>query len=501
MFAIDRPEVQKFATEKRLDIQVEPNTSKTFIAIEESNDPYPSLYFRTCLEELTRNYLSYTIAAEDSPTLEMEDSKPINTASLRFPSVEQLDSLEVSSSLKTEKDREGGDSEEVGGGGTSTKSRFLRVYHPHASPQISNFRRVPVDYKQIVGDWSCGYTKLLVNIGPKFKVRYNKHVFFEPLFGTVSLYSINKKIDTDITKITESFHFDATPPSLRDSYSKVYKTDLDPEDMEKDHEGQDKEVVESQDINPLSECSRCLFCIPTSILDTHEIFLVVHISKVLSGEPDKALVPYINPDKKSLLGNSSADTQLSHAMASCNRLHRFRQPVGLSAVKVFNSDGCVNKEKVGLVAPVYALKHCCNDYSLKGVLLDLLAEEQSTPTSRPSSHRVLPPKTELDICLTFLNLGTGGDLSAVPIPEGMPSVRTANTFRFLPSQYLTEEAAKDFTWYTELGKDVADLVSVKTMLPLLHPSCSLTDHTISGFRASIDNSIFLYPAALENLPK
>jgi hypothetical protein len=83
----------------------------------------------------------------------------------------------------------------------------------------------------------------------------------------------------------------------------------------------------------------------------------------------------------------------------------------------------------------------------------------------------------------------------------MPSVRTANTFHFLPSQYLTEEAANDYEWYTTLGKDVADLVSVKTMLPLLHPSCTLTDPTMSGFRASIDNSIFLYPAALENLPK
>lgn len=494
MFAIDRPEVQKFATERRLDIRVDPNTSKSHIAIEDSDDPYPSLYFRTCLEELTRNYLCYTVAAEDSPTLEMQDSKPKNTASLRFPSVEQLDALEVSSSKTDGKSCTKEEEKEA-----SNKSRFLCVYHPHASPQLSNFRRVPLDSKQIVGDWSCGYTKLLVNIGPKFKVRYNKHVFFEPLFGSVSLYSINKKIDTDITKITESFHFDATPPSLRDSYGKVYKTDLDPDDCGKDNEGKEKEV-EPQAVNPLSECSRCLFCIPTSILDTHDIFLVVQLSKVLSGEPDKALVPYISPDRKSLMGNSSSDTQLSHAMASCNRLHRFRQPVGLSAVKVFNSDGTVNSEKVGLVAPVYSMKHCCNDYTLKGLLMDLL-EEQTTPSSRPSSHRVLPPKTELDVCLTFLNLGMGGDLSAIPIPEGMPSVRTANTFRFLPSQYLTEDAANDFAWYTELGKDVADLVTVKTMLPMLHPSCTLTDHTMSGFRASIDNSIFLYPAALENLHK
>ena len=89
----------------------------------------------------------------------------------------------------------------------------------------------------------------------------------------------------------------------------------------------------------------------------------------------------------------------------------------------------------------------------------------------------------------------------IPIPECMPSVRTANTFKFIPSQYLTKEASNEFPWYDELGKDIAELVSVKLTLPLLHPSCSLTDDAMSGYRASIDNSMFLYPVSLENMSK
>ena len=478
MYAIDRPEVQKFATEKRLEVKVEANTTKSHLPNDDADNhdhPYPSLYFRTCLEELTRNYISYTIAEEDSPILEVEDCKPPNASSMRFPSVEQLDAIEVSHGEQKE------DS-------STAQARFMQVYHPHAVPQVANFRRVPANTKHIVSDWSCGYSKLLVNVGPKFKIRYNKRVFFEPMFGSMSLYSMNKKIDTDMTKISECFHFDATPQSLRSSYENIYKTDLNPQSQGKD--------VDSQVINPLSDCSRCMFCIPSNIIETHDIYLIVHVSKILTGDPDKALHPYINPDKKSFLGNPSSDTLLKDSIVNCNRLHRFRQSVGVCAVKVFDSDGSVNKEKVGMVAPIYPLRNSCSDVSLKHLIQEIHAEEKNA-----SPNRLPISTTELDMCLTLLNLGEGGDLSSIPVPEGMPCVRTANIFRFLPSQYLTEASANDYKWHSELGKEVADLISVKTVLPLLHPSCRLSDSVLSGFRANIDNSLFLYPSAIENIAK
>ena len=45
-----------------------------------------------------------------------------------------------------------------------------------------------------------------------------------------------------------------------------------------------------------------------SILETHDIYVVVKLSKVLSGDPDKSLMPYISPDKKSFMGSSSPET-------------------------------------------------------------------------------------------------------------------------------------------------------------------------------------------------
>ena len=494
----DRPEVLKFAVEKRLNVEVEANTCKSFVSNEEVGDPYPSLYFRTCLEELTRNYISFTVAAEDSATMEVEDCKPKNAASLRFPAVWQLDNIETSQSdTKVER------SEEESEGRISDTSRFMRVYHPNSFPFKSNFRKVPSSNKDLLGDWTCGHTKVLLNIGPSFKVRYNKHVFFEPIFGSVCLYSMNKKIDTDITKITESFHFDATPPSLRDSCRKVYKTDLHPEevhhgDTKSEHGGDD----DQQDINPHSECSRCLFCVPTNVLETHDIFVVVQLTKVLTGDPDKALLPYTSPDKKNFLGNSSTDIDTNNAIKSCNRLHRFRQPVGLSVVKMFEEDGSiVGEKKGGHVAPVYSTKYCANESTLKLIIQDMQVDDGGNSSGRPNSHRVLPPRAELDVSLTMVNLGPGGDLSSIDIPEGMPHVPIADKFHFLPSQYLTEAAANDFRWHTELGPSIADLISVRTVLPLLHPACALADPTMSGFRASVDNSLFLYPSSLEHLPK
>ena len=244
MFAIDRPEVIKFKTEGRLGLREEQNPTKSHVSTGVTA-PYPSLYFRTCLEELTRNYISYTVAADDAPILEMEDSKPKVSKHLRFPSVQLLDAMEpeeVNYDSKEDNHR--------------LRSRFLQAYHPHAPPLSSTFRRVPSVNKHVVGDWCCGYTKLLIDVGPHFKVRINRHTMFEPLFGSVSLYSLNRKVESDFAKITETFYFDATPPSVRDDFVTVYTTDLAP--VAPEREGTRKGMkLKKQKIHPLSDCSRC----------------------------------------------------------------------------------------------------------------------------------------------------------------------------------------------------------------------------------------------------
>ncbi len=91
--------------------------------------------------------------------------------------------------------------------------------------------------------------------------------------------------------------------------------------------------------------------------------------------------------------------------------------------------------------------------------------------------------------------------SSIPIPDEMPRVKTATNFHFIPSQFLTEEAADDLDWFTSLGsKEVADLVAVRSVLPLPFPR-GLKDDVVSGFRSSVDNSLFVYPVLLENFPK
>jgi len=46
-----------------------------------------------------------------------------------------------------------------------------------------------------------------------------KQKCFEPIYGSVAVYSM---VDDDLYRITESFHFDATPKTVRQQYAGCY---------------------------------------------------------------------------------------------------------------------------------------------------------------------------------------------------------------------------------------------------------------------------------------
>jgi len=466
-YAIDKPEIQ--AMERQLQVDTVERVSNYVGNI--GSDHAPSYYVQTSLEEFSRNYHTVSVAPSMPPVLDTIDYHANNAAHLRFPEVEETDTFEEFPQLTK--------------GGLYDQSRFLQNYHPHSSPQQSTFRRVPVGNKHLVDNCAYGYTKLLVSIGPKEKIRYGKHHIMEPIFGTACLYSMSSR-DGELTKITETFNFDATPQSMRSRFKSVYRAHF------LDEEGIIRSEADPLHINPIHETSKCLFSFPTELLAT-DIYLVIELSKVLTGEPDKALLPYIHPDKKSLF----ATDQSFSITDTCRRLRKYRQPLGISVVKVFNPDGQVYQNVVtpgASILSVFALKNCQNEAGLKQHIQDMFPPEGS-------SQQIRLDITELDIGISMYCLGSDS-LEKVSPPEGLfprsdDTVADSDLLFFLPSQYHSEAEAEDTKWFDHAGGKLA----VRCMLPLPPTKSMLSDNALRGIRSTLDHTIFLYPTAFENFQR
>jgi hypothetical protein len=338
-FAIDLPEVLKMEKQLQVDVAARSITYNGSAGSDETS----SLYTQTSLEEFSRNFHTVSVASSTT-ALDTIEYQASNAAHLRFPDVDELDVVE--------------DQPQLFKGGLYDQSRFIHNYHPESSPQPSTFHRAPMGNKSLVDNCAFGYTKLLVSIGPKEKIRYAKQIS-EPIFGTACLYCMSKRGDGELMKMTETFRFDVTPPAKRRAYQHVYDHKLD---TAVDDHG---DILH---INPVFTTSKCLFSFPTELMG-QDIFLVVELSKVLTGDPDKALAPYISPDKRGLFGGG-AEPDTAVLREACKRLRKFQQPLGISVVKVFNPNGQVYQNVVSpgaSVVPHFALKTCMSESSLKQV--------------------------------------------------------------------------------------------------------------------------------------
>jgi hypothetical protein len=336
-YAVDRPEI--LLMENQLQIE---RVERTQIYKNDKIDELASSeYCHAVFEEYSRQYEAVSIAPNIPPTIEPCDYHSLNASSLRFPDVDESQTLEEELNPPTPPDH----------------TRVIHNYHPIGIPHPSVFRKVPTSNKKLIDNCSLGYTKLLVSIGPKEKITY-RHKFSEPIFGTVSLYCMSKRGDGDLVKIAESFNFDATPTDIRHTFQHVYRANT-LNDMSLNNSNIPLHF------NPIGNISKCLFSFPSELL-SQDIFLVIELSKVLTGDPDRSLLPYISPDKKNLFGGGGEAGSLQDI---CTRLRKFRQPVGISVMKVFH-DGQVFQNQNspgGCVLSVFALKHCISDAGLKQV--------------------------------------------------------------------------------------------------------------------------------------
>ncbi|CAG0881186.1 unnamed protein product [Cyprideis torosa] len=130
------------------------------------------------------------------------------------------------------------------------------------------------------------------------RFRLKLEVEIEPIFATLALYDAKEG-----RKISENFYFDLNPDPIKS--------------MLRSHSTQ-------QDLSSLSR--RCIFDIT---FPNQEIFLVIRLEKVLQGDINEALEPYLKEEKQ-----SREEKWRAQAHAFCERLGQYRMPFAWTYVSL-----------------------------------------------------------------------------------------------------------------------------------------------------------------------
>ncbi|XP_035223308.1 dedicator of cytokinesis protein 7-like, partial [Stegodyphus dumicola] len=130
----------------------------------------------------------------------------------------------------------------------------------------------------------------------------------EPIFGIMALYDAKEK-----RKVSENFYFDMNSEPLKRMLSSH---------------------VCYQDVSTLSRS--CIFQITNPSPD---LFLVIKLEKVLQGDINECIEPYVKDDK-------NRDKLKSNAVLTCERLGKYRMPFAWTAIYLMNIiNGVSNMDK------------------------------------------------------------------------------------------------------------------------------------------------------------
>lgn len=312
MFKIESDHFQ--LPENQLSVQVKPSNRELYMADTISNLFRCPLYLVTSFDEFSRDFCIMSIGETLSPTIPTIEYNPEFSHAIKFPDLLN-DTFEPFF-----------DDEKLM---RSTQSYFrvkptrvLQHYNPGYNTWNSNFRVTLPELKNLFIEKPVSDTNVLLKISSCAAKNS-----FEPLFGSLALYLVRNE---ELIRLSESFHFDITPDPIKEKYAEVYRPDLIP----------------GSDVNPLANAIKtCLIRVPEDLQRDPDLYIVITVSKVLSGDTEKSVAPYLR----------GAAPALSKHEEQCNRLALFRQLVGLGIVKVFDENGCVGIHgKPGLSFKLYA---------------------------------------------------------------------------------------------------------------------------------------------------
>lgn len=305
-------------------LTIEYNSRASLHSFRVSSNP---LYLLTCYDEFSRNFLSVNVAKNANSNI-------------------HLSKLELSNNP---------------GHPVNVNKSLLQYYHPAYSAWYSTFKWIPQDSMHMLNGKINTDVNYLVKIN-SCKLKNS----FEPIFGTICVYMLQ---NDEFVRVTESFHFDATPEQLRKQFEGVYSP-LNPTTVT-----DQKDTIRSS----MSNLAGCSFNVADATgsnkhfnmfnitipeaFKSRDLYFVTQLSKILTSDADKAVAPYAVNAKPTVPLPPDVVTNF-------RRLAIFRQPVGLGITKV--SSGIGQLDKVGGVQisfSFYAMRSCMSDSAIGQVTI------------------------------------------------------------------------------------------------------------------------------------
>jgi len=212
---------------------------------------------------------------------------------------------------------------------------ILQLYNPGFNNWYSTFKTSPNDSQYLLNGRVYSDFNLLFRMN-NFTLTRQKP--FEPLFLSLCLYTI---LDEKILRVCETFNFDCTEDLIRKKYPELYK----PNSSNRSVNVGDANGVEGY-INKVKAT------IPED-LRNKDLFVVCQLSKILTSTGDSAVSPYKS--------SPSLPPELSKHVGLCNRLVKFRQPIGLGIVRINDDNGNLEREVLNISVPLFSQKSCLSD--------------------------------------------------------------------------------------------------------------------------------------------
>jgi hypothetical protein len=315
-----------YLPEDQLEVDIVPR-GRRLPVLESSSSPRPP-YLRTCYDEFSREFITFSIAPQATTTIQTipynaEFAKSLNFLQDPFSKNSSLANAVPTKAISLQ-----------------MNSRILHHFDPGYYYWPSSFRTIPPDTSHLLDRIPSTDTNLFV----KF-VQYNVKEHFEPLFGTMAIYTM---VNDVCTKISENFNFDMTAQNIRVKFKEAYRIFME------DQESNDSKKGVAHKVDMATQLKAFLFNLPADMRNL-DIFLVVQVSKVLSGDFDKAVGPYI----RSAYTNYSIDSKLEE---TCKRLHLYRQQIAIGCTRIFDEQKRVGQPGSPVIKFfLYGIKSCVND--------------------------------------------------------------------------------------------------------------------------------------------
>lgn len=472
---------------------------------------YPS-HVLSCIDERTRKYVTYASCNMITDTTSSVATVSYTNKPIRMVKFTELEDYQsYSQDVLLQQCLRGNDNltpTEKGGGISSNmthpqlhhqSSGLLKHYHPGYSSWVSPHHKSPLEVQALLSERPITDTYLYMNVhscGPK--------QYFEPLFMTASLY----KVSTDgVFKISENFNVDCTPDNIRKEFDMHYGTAKNTATVAATNE---TGVSSTENSNIITSLKAGLFTI-TNDLKEQDVFIVFQIYKILSGDGDKAVNPYLRSTK-----NAEADQAKLREV--CQKLHAYRQPVGIGAIKVFDKQWRVGQYGGPLVStPVHAQRNGFSDQQIAQYVRDLYPVEENS-----QSKCKLDLLVDIDLRVSLYDLGREGQVA-----ERLPAdLIPADSYLFkhlVPSDFFDEQqelamskSLKSYGMATSPKSACGNNAAVSTteprsisnmkydnkynfrhILPMI-PLGRLDEDDVSrkiGYK--VDNSIYIYPLAFD----